>query len=368
MTFISLFIVGFLFIHASFMIGWIYVGQLKFKNKKQDELGNINLDQLTVIIPFRNEASRILPLLKAIQASSIQPANYIFINDHSTDESDRLIVENINVKGFQVIHLPKDQQGKKRAISYGIKHACTEFVLTMDADVWFNSTYFQYISETAPADLIIFPVEHVAKNFFAQLFQQDVVLANHVNIAAAGWKRPILCSGANLLFRKEAYLEVVEHSDYFEKSSGDDIYLLKAMHAAGKNIWMNSSIHLEVKTPAANSIKEFISQRTRWISKTRHVADTFSNRLILIQFFLSIGFWAGLYLSFAYFSLRIALLFALIKIIIDGFCLFPFYYAKKELRIWLFLPIFILLLPIINSVLFITTLFQTPSWKNRLIE
>ena len=71
MTFISLFIVGFLFIHASFMIGWIYVGQLKFKNKKQDELGNIILDQLTVIIPFRNEASRILPLLKAIQASSI---------------------------------------------------------------------------------------------------------------------------------------------------------------------------------------------------------------------------------------------------------------------------------------------------------
>jgi len=367
MTFYQLFIAIFFLSHASFMVGWIFLGHKKLNRKKNVEAPVIPLAQLTVIIPFRNEIKRILPLLQSIQNSNQHPAKYIFVNDHSVDETEKRIAEKIKTECFEILNLDDSKQGKKEAISLGVQLVQTQFVLTLDADVWFDNEYFEQISKLQQVDLQILPVRIKTNNFISDFFHQDVELANSVNVSTAGWLRPIMCSGANLLFRRDSFLEETQNSNYFEKSSGDDVYLLQLFHASGKSIQIQLDEHVAVQTQGTYSIEEYVSQRTRWMGKTRHVADALTNRLVILQFVLAIGFWIALILLIQGFSWTELIVFLLGKIMIDSLCLWPYYSTYKRFNMWLIVPAYIFILPLINLFLLIYALTKTPRWKGRLV-
>jgi cellulose synthase/poly-beta-1,6-N-acetylglucosamine synthase-like glycosyltransferase len=367
MTFYLFFITIFFLSHTGFMVGWILLGHLKFKRDQSVQEPIINLAQLTVIIPFRNEIKRILPLLQSIENSNLQPVKYIFVNDHSTDNTEKRIAEKLQTEYYEIFHLDDLKQGKKEAISFGVQHAQTEFVLTLDADVWFDSVYFDHISKLQQVDLQILPVRIKTSNFISEFFHQDVELAISVNVSTAGWIRPILCSGANLLFRRDSFLEETKNSNYFEKSSGDDIYLLQLFQLAGKSIQIQLDQHVAVQTPGAQSIQEYIAQRARWIGKSRHVADALTNRLVILQFLLSIGFCIALILVIQRFSLTELMFFLLVKVTIDSICLWPCYSSNQRFKMLFMVPVYIFILPFINLFLLIYSLTKTPRWKDRLV-
>ncbi len=367
MTFYLFFISIFILSQAGFMVGWIFLGHMKLKRNKSVQGPIISLSQLTVVIPFRNEIKRILPLLQSIENSNVQPAKYIFVNDHSTDETEKRIIEKFKTECFEILNLDDSKQGKKQAISFGVQHAQTEFVLTLDADVWFDSVYFDHISKLQQVDLQILPVRIKTSNFISEFFHQDVELANSVNESSSGWIRPVLCSGANLLFRRDSFLAETKNSNYFEKSSGDDIYLLQLFQLAGKSIQIQLDQHVAVQTTGAQSIQEYIAQRTRWIGKSRHVADALTNRLLIIQFLLSIGFWIALTFAIQHFSLIELMVFLIVKLTIDSICLWPHYSSNQRVKIWFIVPVFVFILPFINLFLLIYSLIKTPRWKDRLV-
>jgi glycosyltransferase involved in cell wall biosynthesis len=367
MTFYLFFITIFILSQAGFMVGWIFLGHMKLKRNKSVQGPIISLSQLTVVIPFRNEIKRILPLLQSIENSNLQPVKYIFVNDHSTDNTEKQIFEKFKTECFEILNLDDSKQGKKEAISRGVQHAKTEFVLTLDADVWFDSVYFDHISKLQQVDLQILPVRIKTSNFISEFFHQDVELANSVNQSTAGWIRPVLCSGANLLFRRDSFLEETKNSNFFEKSSGDDIYLLQLFQLAGKSIQIQLDEHLAVQTKGAQSIQEFVSQRARWIGKSRHVADALTNRLVILQFLLSIGFYIALVLAIQRFSLLELMVFLIGKLTIDSLCLWPYYSTYKRYKMWFIVPVYIFILPFINIFLLIYSLTKTPRWKDRLV-
>ena len=367
MTFYLFFITIFILSQAGFMVGWIFLGHMKLKRNNSVQGPIISLSQLTVVIPFRNEIKRILPLLQSIENSNLQPVKYIFVNDHSTDNTEKRIAEKLQTEYYEIFHLDDSKQGKKEAVSRGVQHAKTEFVLTLDADVWFDSVYFDHISKLQQVDLQILPVRIKTRNFISEFFHQDVELANSVNQSTAGWIRPVLCSGANLLFRRDSFLEETKNSNYFEKSSGDDIYLLQLFQLAGKSIQIQLDQHAAVQTLGTQSIQEFVSQRARWIGKSRHVADALTNRLVILQFLLSIGFYIALILVIQRFSLLELMVFLIGKLTIDSLCLWPYYSTYKRYKMWFIVPVYIFILPFINIFLLIYSLTKTPRWKDRLV-
>jgi glycosyltransferase involved in cell wall biosynthesis len=64
----------------------------------------------------------------------------VLVNDHSTDQSEKIVEEfaqkHPNIK---LDRLPQDQFGKKRAIALGVTLATNEVIVTTDADCSFSA-------------------------------------------------------------------------------------------------------------------------------------------------------------------------------------------------------------------------------------
>ena len=93
-----------------------------------------NTEKISVIVPFRNEESNLLPLLMSLEKQTDNNYEVIFIDDHSSDNGYNILLQNITKENFKLLKLPPNNIGKKTAISYGIKHSNGEIILTIDAD------------------------------------------------------------------------------------------------------------------------------------------------------------------------------------------------------------------------------------------
>lgn len=337
------------------------------KREKSYQNGNkISLDEVTLLVPFRNEEKRIDGLLTSLKVSRVLPSQVIFVNDHSDDAScAKINIELEKFNNIQLLNLPSGIFGKKQAIRHGINHAKTEFILTMDADVYFDSTYFEALEKLAEADLYLFPAVLKAANPIHHLFEIDLLLINALNTGLNGVARPIIASGANLLFKRKSFLEFDRFDTHKRIPSGDDIYLLRDFRDANADVRLVAKKLFQVETETPQSFKEFIHQRIRWIAKTGNVNDHLSTCLAIVQFILIFSFWTIEIKLLVENEFQLALIFFGLKTGLDLLFFFPFFNEFNRLTAWLLIPIYQLIFPIYNLILLILLPFFKPKWKGR---
>ena len=358
----------FLSCYSCLLISILGIGSIlqRIKEKKYLMGKKISLDEVTLIIPFRNEEKRIDGLLQSLKVNSKLPTQIVFVNDHSDDLSCSKITEELGkLNNLQLLNLPSGIFGKKQAIRYGVNLTKTEFVLTMDADVYFESTYFEELEKLAEADLYLLPAVLKATNPIHHLFEIDLLLINALNTGLNGLSRPIIASGANLLFKRKSFLEFDRFETHKHIPSGDDIYLLRDFRDAQADVRLVARSSFKVETETPQSFKEFIHQRIRWIAKTGNVKDHLSTILAIIQFIFIISFWSieiKLLVENEYQSAFI--LFGL-KTGLDMLFFFNFFNEFNRLTAWLLIPIYQLIFPIYNLILLFLLPFFKPKWKGR---
>ena len=358
----------FLSCYSCLLISILGIGSIlqRIKEKKYLMGKKISLDEVTLIIPFRNEEKRIDGLLQSLKVNSKLPTQIVFVNDHSDDLSCSKITEELGkLNNLQLLNLPSGIFGKKQAIRYGVNLTKTEFVLTMDADVYFESTYFEELEKLVEADLYLLPAVLKATNPIHHLFEIDLLLINALNTGLNGLSRPIIASGANLLFKRKSFLEFDRFEMHKHIPSGDDIYLLRDFRDAKADVRLVARRSFKVETETPQSFKEFIHQRIRWIAKTGNVNDHLSTILAIIQFIFIISFWSieiKLLVENEYQSAFI--LFGL-KTGLDMLFFFYFFNEFNRLTAWLLIPIYQLIFPIYNLILLFLLPFFKPKWKGR---
>lgn len=100
-------------------------GKLASKGKR--------LPYVSIIIPARNEAQRIRPLLASLQQQNYQHFEVLVVDDHSTDQT----VQTVRSYNRRVISRQEDDNsgaGKSSACWYGAQQAKGEWLLFLDAD------------------------------------------------------------------------------------------------------------------------------------------------------------------------------------------------------------------------------------------
>lgn len=313
--------------------------------------------KITILIPFHNEAKRILPLINALNES--KPGKHfelIFIDDHSTDDTVSVIMKKLKVP-HQCVHntLPK---GKKYAIKYGVTIAPHSKIITWDADITVTPLYLESISRVKFTDLIILPVLMTSKKWTGKLASIEFAFLQTLGFGMAGFGKPILGYGANLGFKKEAFLEVDANRDDYNQASGDDLFLLKAMLSAKKEISVYSNSALFVNTKAPSKFKKIIQQRQRWFSKMGPLFNSTSLSalilLVVVQIFSVIS-WVGLFFQ-PLFWIPLAL-----KLSAEAFASWSFIKQKPTHffvlivhQVWYPLYLIMLLFPVAPE----------PKWKN----
>lgn len=239
----------------------------------------------TVIVPFRNEAEHLPSLLKSISELNYPKDRFefIFVDDESTDESVKLIEKfqrNFRNSSKIINNNRHTNAPKKDAISSAIIQAKHEWIVTTDADCMLPKYWLDTLDcfiQSHDVKCIVAPVTYTKVNSFFKRFQTlDFLSLQGATIGGFGIKKPFLCNGANLAYKKSFFFDLKGFEGNTDISSGDDIFLLeKAMKKEPQQVYYLKSLHATVSTIPETNLKSLIDQRLRWAAKTSNYGNLF---------------------------------------------------------------------------------------------
>ncbi len=270
------------------MAVYLSAGWLKLKKAEKKETGKPQpqLPFVSIIIPVRNESECIRACLESVLKQNYPQELFevIVIDDYSTDSTLRIARE-FETKNLLVLDLqqylgnPGEYvPNKKKAIALGIKNSKGDLIITTDGDCtrgenWLSAMVNHYMCNSFK--LLTGPVTvKPARNPFAWFQQLDVLNLSAIGGATMRSGFPTMCNGANLMYSKQTFLDVEGFKGNHEVPSGDDIFLMQKVNARFPgSIGYVKNFDACVFTKAEKSIGGFISQRIRWVSKSKKFID-----------------------------------------------------------------------------------------------
>ena len=251
-----------------------FIGFLKAKKNSDNIIESTK--QISVIVPFKNEANNILRLIESLKKQTNSNFNVLLIDDNSTDNSYSIAEKAIiGIRNFSLYKNPLS--GKKRAIEFAVSESTNNYFVTTDADClitknWINSIVKNKI--TTSNQMVIMPVlMTTSDNSFLSHFQRNDYLALQMTTAGmAAVGNPVMCSGANLYFTKELYNNCKRWL-HFDLPSGDDMFLMLASKKQQFNIGYLLDNNVAVETKSEIGLRNFVNQRIRWGSKAKNYTD-----------------------------------------------------------------------------------------------
>ena len=287
MSYIIIFIaVLYFLVIVAFILGFDNIETTKKKNTAPK-------NTFSIVVPFRNEAYNLSQLLNSISLIDY-PTNLfeiILINDESEDNYNS-IIENF-IKQFSTLNITllntirSTNSPKKDAINLAIKKSNFEWIITTDADCCVPINWLQLFNQTIEDKQPVFisgPVKFNTKSTFLHHFQNlNFISLIGSTIGSFGIKKPLMCNGANLCYRKTAYFKVNGFEGNTKIASGDDLFLLQKMTIKfPTKIYYLKSNEAIVTTNSENSWKLFLNQQIRWAAKTTAYKSYFSKFVGLI--------------------------------------------------------------------------------------
>lgn len=231
---------------------------------------------VSVVIAVRNEAANIPLLIESLRHQSYPASSseWIFVDDHSADETSSLILTEKDPR-MRVVKLEPNLKGKKAALHSGINKSRGEWIVTTDADCRFHRDWLADLiksGEAGRAKMVCGLVACESDGKFINQFQaMEIALLQVCGAGSLAHGFPLLNSGASLAFKKSAWYKVSGYESHLNVASGDDTFLMldlsRAFSARVKPLVSKESI---VWTRPMGSWSSVFQQRLRWMGKTRH--------------------------------------------------------------------------------------------------
>ncbi|MDR0877060.1 MAG: glycosyltransferase, partial [Treponema sp.] len=231
---------------------------------------------VSVIIPIHNESRRMGGLLQSLAMQDYSGAEYIFIDDRSTDESPGLLAGFARGrKDCRIITLTENPgpNYKQFALGRGIEAAAGEFLLFTDGDCevkpgWIRAMMRRMADDKTGA--VIGPVfkKKTGKGFFPLYQCYDHAVRYNYLAAATGLGAAGGGFGNNLIIRRKA-LDAAGGYDAVPPSPTEDAALISQIRSCGRSsgeyrIHAVALDDADVQTCAESSWGNFISQTLRW--------------------------------------------------------------------------------------------------------
>jgi len=287
MTAPTIFYPIFILISALYFFIIILINIGIFRLKKSITVPPPHGTKVTIIIPARNEEENIMNCLSDLERQDY-PAHLlevVVVNDHSTDLTEEWVSgfalshTRLNLRMIPTVAGVNDRAFKKRSVRSGVDASSGDLVITTDADTRLNPGWISSIVglyERQHPKMIIGPVAfHKETSFFERLQSMEFCGLMAATAGSCNLGFPLMCNGANLAFERRAYLETRDSEDDLRFPSGDDLFLMmkiRKKYGAGSVHYLFSE-EAVVFTKAKRTLREFFSQRVRWVSKSRGYTD-----------------------------------------------------------------------------------------------
>ena len=162
-------------------------------------------------------------------------------------------------------------KGKKHALRRLVAEARTEYVHLMDDDVLPPAA----LPDTQ-ADMVILPLRMKSDSPHPALLERlqiaEYAALQSITMMTAAKGRAVMCSGANLLVRRQRWME--SYGDlHAEMASGDDMFLLESFKRRGLAIEVADRPEYEAVVRPVKGWRAFFRQRMRWAGKAAAFKD-----------------------------------------------------------------------------------------------
>ena len=252
-----------------------------------NEAHNLNLSQITVLIPARNEAEVIGKTLVSLKTQD-ESLKIILINDQSSDDTSNIALraelESLNIISGEP--LPDGWSGKLWALEQGRKKVETEYILLLDADISLApgtlASLLQKI-ESERLDLVSLMAFLRMISFWeillmpAFIYFFKLLYPFHLSNASSNKmfsKYVAAAAGGCILIRRKA-LEQIDGFNSLKDSLIDDCTLAHKIKANGGQIWIGL-------THSAVSHRRYDTLQTIWnmVARTAYTQLHYSPLLL----------------------------------------------------------------------------------------
>ena len=363
--YLSLLLTIFYFINGLFYLIAIYK-LLEKKNNRGEYISDI-FPFVSIIVPARNEAGSISKCMDSLLFQNYPEDKYeiIPVNDGSYDETKN-ILEDYNLRSSQISLInikSKLSGGKLNAIDIGILKSKGEIIITTDADVWMRKNWIKSMIkdfDSKTGMIVGLAVEKLNNKLITGFQTLDACVIRIVSASLIGMKMPITCQGANLAFKKEAYLEVRKRVLSLAQKLGNREWLMQEI-----DLHTNWSIKAQVDkdsivlTHSPSNWLSLINQRARWASTGKQYSK------ITLRIYLLLIYLSMLNFILAPFILNFELtsLFWFLKFVIDILVAFSIVKVLEMPKLFFAFPIVFILQPLIVVVSGFLGSFNLYRWK-----
>jgi len=250
---------------------FIYLKPGLKKSGENQIVSNSELPPVSVIVCAKNEEKNLLALIPLILDQDYPEFQLVIVNDNSWDDtSDILKAFQVSHPNLHVTNLDEDKQrmqGKKFALTLGIKAAKYERILLTDADCrpvsnnWIKSM----MSNASNRDIVIGYSPYRHKNGFSNSFirfDSHFGALNYTGMALA--KMPYMGVGRNLSYDSSLFFKVGGFRSHMNIVSGDDDLFINQV--------ANKSNTATVIFPESHMISEPKTTLNDWYKqKRRHL-------------------------------------------------------------------------------------------------
>ena len=323
--------------------------------------------QLSILIACRNEINNLPNLLESIENQTFKPDEVIFVDDNSTDETYNFLI-NYSKKYNYIKVIKNSGKGKKSALIEAAKIATSEYLLFTDADCYLNNNHcklaIQYLNKNN-SDMLLGAVDITdEKGIFNIIEKIEFSSLQAITAYTALLNNPIMCNGANLIVKRNIYLQYIDKINK-NIASGDDMFMLHVLKKNKAKINYLYDSNYIIKTKGTNSLKKFIIQRTRWAAKSVNYKDITTILVALLVAIINI-----LLLTLLFLNPYTLITIFLIIFVIQNIIILPYFFKYKQYRILKYYPIIFplmsLLYPLYIVTILISILFYkktNPHWK-----
>lgn len=348
---------------------WFYLAPYLYKPVEN----NVGKEPVSVIICARNEAENLMNFLPSILEQDFFSYEVIVVNDCSEDSSDDvlgyLLTQYSNLKISSINKDPKFTHNKKFAQFIGIKSATNEILLFTDADCQPESDKWLSIMTSNFDDKTDFVLgyggylnEKGLLNRYIR-FDSMFIAMQYLGMALRGI--PYMGVGRNLSYRRSVFFRNKGFGSHNHIISGDDDLFVNS-NASKFNTRVEFRTGSHTRSVPSSSPGEFIKQKLRHFStakfyKSKHKLLLFLEPFSRIVFYLLFALLvSGLY--YWHYVITIFGLRLLVQIIVSVL-------VQKKLNekgLLIFSLIFDILSPLINGILYFSSLHNRPgknTWK-----
>lgn len=256
---------------------------------------------VSVIISARNEEKNLMEHIPQIMDQNHPEFELIVVNDSSWDDTEAILKAlTLQYPNLRVINLDEEKQnmqGKKFALTLGVKAATHETILLTDADCFPGSrNWIKEMTDRLVDDrklILGFSPYKKEPGWLNRIIRFDTFMIGlqYLGLARAG--SPYMGVGRNLAYTKELFFSVGGFKSHYSIASGDDDLFVNQV---SNNRNTAIVVHPDAQTVSfpKRSWKEWFNQKRRHLTTSQYYKASDKNVLITwpISFVL-------MYLAFA---------------------------------------------------------------------